>query len=853
MKGNGKKKTLLLGWDGADWKVINPLIDKGHMPNLKRLIENGTISNLSTLDPMYSPMLWSSIGTGKRPYKHGVLGFMEPTPDGKNVRPVMSVSRKCKALWNIYTQEKRKAHVVGWWPSHPAEHINGVMISNYYQKHVGRVNEPWPIAGGTVHPESESNRFAQFRVHPNEITANHLMPFVPDLGKVDQSKDKRLYALSKITAHAASLHAAFTHILRTEEWDFAALYLDAIDHYSHGFMKFYPPRRPHIPQNQYDLYNHVVIAGYRFHDMMLGRLMHLIDEDTTLMLVSDHGFQPDHLRPRDIPKEPAGPAYEHNPLGIFAAMGPNIKKDHITFGASILDITPTLLVNANLPIGEDMDGKVITEMFINPPEIKIIPSWESVEGDTGMIDENHPAVTENSGVEAIKQLEDLGYIEKQDEDTGKRLKQTKNECQFNLARAYIHGGKISNALPILQSLVKDNPNVPRYIFRLAACHQLLGNLNEAKAALDQLSEGEHYSTATLNILKGSLLLTEKKPLAAIKLFKSAEKDLPEHSANLNLQLARSYILLKRWQDAQDCLRKVLDYNKDNDNAYYELGNTYLRQSYFQEASEYYLNALGINFNNPMYHHQLGVSLFKNGQYKEAIQALENSIAIFPDNNTARNYLMEIYKNHIVDKEKLAALQASFNSKIRGTIYIVSGLPRSGTSMMMQMLEKGGLEIFTDKVRENDENNPKGYYEHEAVKSLVRNKNWVGGAIEKGLKVIGQLLPHLPNQFNYKVIYMQRDLHEIVRSQESMLIRLGKKSKPTETYPTKLFNAYKKTLKQNKEWASTAQNVEIMYVEYADVIQSPFEFALKINDFLDFKLLPELMATAVDPKLYREKI
>ncbi len=122
---NKPKKVLLLGWDAADWKVINPLMDQGLMPNMQKLVENGTISNLATLDPAYSPMLWSSIATGKRPYKHGVYGFVEPTPDGKDVRPVMSVIRKCKAIWNILTQEHYKTHVVGWWPSHPAEPING--------------------------------------------------------------------------------------------------------------------------------------------------------------------------------------------------------------------------------------------------------------------------------------------------------------------------------------------------------------------------------------------------------------------------------------------------------------------------------------------------------------------------------------------------------------------------------------------------------------------------------------------------------------------------------------------------------------------------------------------------------
>ena len=123
-----KRKLLLIGWDGADWKVINKLIDAGKMPAMEKLINNGVIGNLATLDPPFSPMLWTTIATGVRPDKHGILGFSEPSPNGQGVQPVSSTSRKVKAIWNILMQEGYKSHVVGWWPSHPAEPINGVMV-----------------------------------------------------------------------------------------------------------------------------------------------------------------------------------------------------------------------------------------------------------------------------------------------------------------------------------------------------------------------------------------------------------------------------------------------------------------------------------------------------------------------------------------------------------------------------------------------------------------------------------------------------------------------------------------------------------------------------------------------------
>ena len=125
-------RMLLVGWDAADWKVINPLLTRGEMPNLARLMQSGVHGNHATLYPPLSPMLWTSIATGKRPTKHGIHGFTEPTEDGLAVRPVSNLGRKTKALWNILNQNGKRCIVVGWWPSHPAEPINGVMVSNHF-------------------------------------------------------------------------------------------------------------------------------------------------------------------------------------------------------------------------------------------------------------------------------------------------------------------------------------------------------------------------------------------------------------------------------------------------------------------------------------------------------------------------------------------------------------------------------------------------------------------------------------------------------------------------------------------------------------------------------------------------
>src|SRR5512143_72577 len=109
------RRVVMIGRCAADWKVIGPLLDAGKMPNLENLINSGVMGNLATLYPDLSPMLWTSIATGKRPFKHGITGFTEPDPETGGIRPVTNLSRKTKAIWNILSQTGRKCNVVGWW------------------------------------------------------------------------------------------------------------------------------------------------------------------------------------------------------------------------------------------------------------------------------------------------------------------------------------------------------------------------------------------------------------------------------------------------------------------------------------------------------------------------------------------------------------------------------------------------------------------------------------------------------------------------------------------------------------------------------------------------------------------
>ena len=140
-------------------------------------------------------MLWTSIATGKRPGKHGIYGFSEPNADRTGVQPMTNVSRKCKAIWNILNQNDLRSLVVGWWPSHPAEPIDGVMVSDFFHKAPRKPSDPWNLLPKCVHPGELTSELSECRVHPLEFKREDILPFLPQGGEIDQTTDRRVACL----------------------------------------------------------------------------------------------------------------------------------------------------------------------------------------------------------------------------------------------------------------------------------------------------------------------------------------------------------------------------------------------------------------------------------------------------------------------------------------------------------------------------------------------------------------------------------------------------------------------------------------------------------------------------------
>ena len=185
------------------------------------------------------------------------------------------------------------------------------------------------------------------------------------------------------------------------------------------------------------------------------------------------------------------------------------------------------------------------------------------------------------------------------------------------------------------------------------------------------------------------------------------------------------------------------------------------------------------------------------------------------------------------------------------IIVVSGLPRSGTSMMMKMLEAGGQPILTDNLREADDNNPNGYYEFERVKQLSDGDfDWIPDAGGKVVKIVTGLIMNLPSDHKYKVIFMQRAMKEVLASQKKMLGRLGQQDDKVED--DKMKKIYQEHLKQVNLWISKQPNIEVLYVNYNTMLGNPIESLQKVDEFLGGEMDVDAMAGVVNKDLYRER-
>jgi len=431
---------VVIGIDGADWRLLEPLLARGDLPRLRALRERGAFGPLKTLKPTISPPIWTTIATGRSPRAHGIRDFTlqrlqgveEPLPRFQPLRNVgfsalmssfeaaglvqrgliSSAARRVPAFWNIAAFHRSPTAVVGWWATWPAEPIVGFVVSEraYYEELAARRKQA-QLPPGLAHPAGLMDELRGRILLPDQVTIEDVRRFVPEVtDAVFQTMQVRhpsplkgiRYDLTYAISVFETSHRLALHLIERGRSVFAAppdlfvLYkiVDGTCHTALKHSELIAPTRPSDDEDR--LFRHVVTGAYRATDAALGELMDAVGE-ANVVVVSDHGFDSEGGRYH----------HERDPDGILIAAGPAFRHARIE-GLRVLDVMPLLLQAKGLPLAEDLEGELSREAF-SPAFLESVPvrsvrsygRWGAAQAGQG---------TAEADATALERLRALGYI-----------------------------------------------------------------------------------------------------------------------------------------------------------------------------------------------------------------------------------------------------------------------------------------------------------------------------------------------------------------------------------------------------------------------------------------------------------
>lgn len=406
-------KIALIGWDGATWEVIDPLLRQGQLPHLARLLREGSRAVLLAEQPMYSPAVWTSLATGFSPKDHGVTDFQLPDPRDGSLVLASTFHRHRAPIWTMASQAERSVGFVGWWTTWPAEPVFGYMVSDHlaYNRWDAWARRSEDATYQLTFPAELSTELLPHAVQPNDVDAATLTAIVPFN---DSERAEMMAADGPVKFHAPSVfrygyitdasNAAFArHLLDTREQpDLFAVVFILTDVAGHVFWHHYQPER--FPQGDPDLgrLRDALPNVYRQLDAWTGEILARLEPGTVVMVLSDHGMGAKGV----LPQPGRNPAGDHTPDGILVAAGPGVTRGADLGRRSSLDLVPTLLARLGLPIARDMPGKVIDALAPGGMAGRPAPIDSYGEGRT-LPNEEGPSP---GAEEYLERLRSLGYV-----------------------------------------------------------------------------------------------------------------------------------------------------------------------------------------------------------------------------------------------------------------------------------------------------------------------------------------------------------------------------------------------------------------------------------------------------------
>ncbi|HEY3380439.1 MAG TPA: alkaline phosphatase family protein [Vicinamibacterales bacterium] len=642
-------RIAIFGVDAADWRVIDKLVAQGRLPTFARLQLVASRGLLRSDPPLLSPIIWTTIATGRLPEDHGVLDFMVDLPGGGQA-PVSGGARRVKALWEIWSNAGRRVLVAGWWATWPADHVRGLMVSDRAASPHRRAAGP-PDAGVVYPPE------AWERLRTGVVPAD----------AIDYPELSRLLPVTR---------AAFDRAVAADRASTAALYQDPIAHFRAAIAatRTYrtlstaaiPEVRPDLWAAYYEIVDtasHLFIkdstrgdraisAAYAEVDQALAQTARALDPDTLVIVVSDHGFQPADAGIREDPADlTSGASAWHRPYGIIAATtagaltGTRPPPGFSRLGTvSPLDIAPTVLARARLPLAADMPGRVIPALAPSSPGPARVGSYGA--HDVSAV----PEGAGKAGAQAeFDRLRALGYV------TGPAA--ATSLARVNLGEILYRRGDARGAARELEAVLRVSPLNEHASMWLARSYAALGRGDDALRVYDRLIHAS--STTASDIDPIVFLAATDSDLAAKRVTAAAVRltHVPDSLARTpEVLVARGAVAQAEGNAAvaERSYRAALEVAPSDTTALERLMDLLLGARRFDDAIGLTGRAARSYPSSPTHLSLAGEACLAVKRYREAERWFESALALVPD---AESVSLELARTRLLDRRPDAALEA----------------------------------------------------------------------------------------------------------------------------------------------------------------------------------------------------
>jgi tetratricopeptide (TPR) repeat protein len=601
-------RVVIIGSDAFDWQIYEEVSKQIPMPNIEKLRTDGATGMLMSMEPLVSPMIWTSMATGTEPQVHGIIDFVTTDEEtGENI-PITSTMRRVPALWNILTRYGLSSGFIGWLGTYPAEAVLGFMVSDRIVFHTfdprwqkADQEKAYDNTAGLAYPDDLIEEIepmisghgdvglARLREYI-DIAPGDIQPAASTFDRLDPVRNLRLILSSGTTYEEIARYTYGKY-----QPDLFSVYLDEVDNVCHLFIKHMAPPTADVSASDAARYGRAVAATYARVDTLIGEWMKMIDEETTLMLISDHGFKSGDIRPKGASAVGGGQAVNwHRIAGAIALYGNGVRSGATLEDASVLDITPTVLTMMGLPAADDMPGRVLEEAF-DPEWLARVKPAERIES-YGVRSSHGTAVRRKDEEEAmLERLQALGYVS--GGSTGLK----------RLAGSHFSKGEFDQAIGIWNDILLDEP----------------GN-------------------AEVMTSIGNALLQKGEIQQAIETLQEAVAANPGHLPARNM-LGMCYINLNRLDDALESATEVLALDPGNPEAYFNLGVVYRLQGYYDRALSAFARSVELRGDYDESRINLASEHVRRGNFEAARAQALKALEINPKSIEAMYLMGRIYQ------------------------------------------------------------------------------------------------------------------------------------------------------------------------------------------------------------------